>query len=50
MEYLDTLTLPDLTPAEVEAINTNGSKLHYRAFVRLPVCPICITDRSSFSF
>ncbi|TBU50768.1 oxidoreductase [Dichomitus squalens] len=36
-EYLDTLALPDLTPEEVEAINTNGSKLHYRAFVRVPI-------------
>lgn len=41
-EYLDVETLPDLTAEEVEEIQTEGSKVHHRVFVRIdfPLSPI----------
>lgn len=34
LEYLDTVTLPDLTSEEVKAISDAGSQLQSRQFVR----------------
>lgn len=33
-EYIDTENIPELTPQEVELIETTGAKLHKRFFVR----------------
>jgi len=33
-EFLDTETVPDLTPEEIKAIEEGGAKLHKRIFMR----------------
>lgn len=33
-EYLDTENIPELSPEEIELIDTTGAKLHQRYFVR----------------
>jgi len=33
-EFLDTETVPDLTPEEIQAIDEEGAKLHKRVYMR----------------